>query len=124
VPEGSSLIGPDGKMIELSSETISDKRRMLQQIDLLNREQEQNDAEIKALAERKQSIGKIQALLKQQMAEETVGLEQGSEPASLSSVESRQLQRQEFEAQAFIPADEEARMRVSLQQAQELRAQR
>ena len=76
MPEGSSLIGPDGKMIELSSETISDKRRMLQQIDLLNREQEQNDAEIKALAERNQSIGKIQALLKQQMAEETVGLEQ------------------------------------------------
>ena len=124
MPEGSSLIGPDGKMIELSSETISDKRRMLQQIDLLNREQEQNDAEIKALAERKQSIGKIKALLKQQKAEETVGLEQGSEPASLSSVASRQLQRQEFEAQAFIPADEEARMRVSLQQAQELRAQR
>jgi hypothetical protein len=36
---------------------------------LLNREQDQNDAEIKTLAERKQSISKIQALLKQQMVE-------------------------------------------------------
>jgi hypothetical protein len=43
---------------------------MRQQIDLLDREQEQNDGELKALAYRKKSIGKIQALLRQQMAEE------------------------------------------------------
>jgi len=57
------------------------------------------------------------------MAEEPVGLEQGSEPASPSSVAPRQLQCQGDEAQALVPADERARMRPSLQQAQELRAQ-
>jgi hypothetical protein len=41
---------------------------MRQQIDLLDREQEQNEGELKALAERKKSIGKFQALLRQQMA--------------------------------------------------------
>ena len=43
---------------------------MRQQIYLLDREQEQNEGEIKTLVERKKSIGKIQGLLRKQMAEE------------------------------------------------------
>ena len=45
---------------------------MRQQIDLLDREQEQNEGELKALAERKKSIGKIQGLLRKKMAEEQI----------------------------------------------------